>query len=173
MGIKKGVVALMLLGSATGVQAHCPLCTIGAGAAAGGALWLGVDLLVVALFVGGFAASTGWWISRLIKKEYIRHQKMLIIIASFILTIVPLIPLFEGITPLYISWFGEYGSWFNRTYLLNTFLLGSIVGGAFVSLTPYLSQKMTSWRRKQIPFQGIIITLVGLLGMGVLLQWGF
>ena len=115
----------------------------------------------------------GWWLSRVVKKKYVPGQNPLLILLSFLLTIIPLMPLFQGIMPLYISWFGDYGSLFNRTYLLNTFLTGSFLGGAFVSVAPFLSQKITSWRGTQIPFQGIILTLVGLLGMGALLQWGF
>ena len=43
------------------ISAHFPLCTIGAGAAAGAAVWLGVSKVVVALFIGGFAMSMGMW----------------------------------------------------------------------------------------------------------------
>lgn len=152
------------------VQAHCPLCTVGAAAAAGGALWLGVNLIVVALFIGAFAVSTGWWISRLIKKQCWKYQKTALIIASFLLTIIPLMPLFPGITPFYLSWGGEYGSLFNRTYLLNTFLIGSILGGAIVSSTPFLSQKITKVRGKMVPFQGVILTLFLLMIAGIGLQ---
>ncbi len=151
-------------------RAHCPLCTVGAAAAAGGALWLGVDLVVIALFIGAFGVSTGWWISRLVKRTFFRGQKGIIIIASFLLTIIPLMPLFPGITPYYLSWSGEYGSLLNRTYLFNTFLMGSIFGGAVVSLTPFVSRKITAMRGKMVPFQGVILTLALLILVGIGLQ---
>ena len=59
------------------ISAHCPLCTIGAGAAAAGAVWLGVSKVVVALFLGGFAMSMGMWFARVLdkKKRFIRYQR--------------------------------------------------------------------------------------------------
>ena len=53
------------------ISAHCPLCTIGAGAAAAGAVWLGVSKVVVALFIGAFAMSMGMWFPKIIKKKYV------------------------------------------------------------------------------------------------------
>ncbi len=165
------VLALLLFVSLA--QAHCPLCTAGVAVAAGGALWLGMDLLVISLLVGALAVSTGWWLSKYIKKQYVRQQRAAIVLLSFALTTLPLLslPIFNGITPLYISWFGSYGSLFNRTYLLNTFLLGSIMGGTIVCLTPWLSKKISQLRNgKMIPFQGVGLTLLLLLLTSVLLQ---
>ena len=156
---------------ASSVAAHCPLCTMGAAAAAGGALYFGVTILVIGIFIGAFAVSTGWWISRMIKKEHFRGQKWVIIIFSFVLTIIPMLPFFTQISPLSIWWFGEYGSLFNRTYLLNDFIMGSIFGGVIVCSTPWVSAKITSLRQgKMIPFQGLILTLGLLLSLGVVLQ---
>ncbi|MEK6817278.1 MAG: hypothetical protein AABX80_00600, partial [Nanoarchaeota archaeon] len=61
------------------VMAHCPLCTIGAGALGAGAIWLGVSPVVVALFIGAFAMSMGMWFARIIKKQYIPFQKFFIV----------------------------------------------------------------------------------------------
>lgn len=41
--------------------AHCPLCTIGAGAAAVGAAWLGVSYMVIGVFLGAFGLAIGLW----------------------------------------------------------------------------------------------------------------
>ena len=78
---------------APAVKAHCPLCTMGA-AAVGGALYLGISTIVVGFFIGAFAVSTGWWVSQIIKKQYFPCQKWLLIISSFILTIIPMMFLF-------------------------------------------------------------------------------
>src|SRR3972149_3382924 len=85
------------------ISAHCPLCTIGAGAVGVGAIWLGVSKVVVALFVGAFAMSMGMWFSKIPKKRYVPFQKTLIVALIFLTTVLPLLPLFTAIGPLYLS----------------------------------------------------------------------
>ncbi len=161
----------VLIFSLREVSAHCPLCTIGAGAAAAGAVYLGVSKVVVSLFIGAFAVSTGWWVSKIIKKKYIPYQKHLIILASFLLTIIPIMPIMETIKPFYLSLFGDYGTLFNRTYLLNMALFGSIFGGGIVYLTPLISSKISKMRGGRIiPFQGVILTLTLLIIAGGIIQ---
>ena len=151
--------------------AHCPLCTVGAAAAAGGAAWLGVNNASIGVFIGAFAVSMGWWISNLTKKRYVPFQRQLIIAISFATTIPPLMPIMKGIYPLFISIAGAYGSLINRTYLINAFLMGSIIGGFIVSITPWLSKKITdACKGKTLPYQGITLTF-GLLAIaGISLQ---
>jgi|Deesub1362A_J573_1020465.scaffolds.fasta_scaffold00340_39 hypothetical protein len=152
-------------------QAHCPLCTIGAAAAAGGAAWFGISPVVIGLFIGAFAVSMGWWISRLIKKRYVPLQRLLIISLSFATTVLPLFPVMRDVYPVYISLTGDYGSLLNRTYLLNLFLVGSIIGGVIVSLTPWLSSKITMLRKgRTFPFQGVILTMLLLVIVGATIQ---
>ncbi len=161
---------LMLI-LAPAALAHCPLCTIGAAAVAGGAYYLGVKTIVIGIFIGAFAASTGWWLSNIIKKQYIRYQRLILVLLSFALTIIPLLPLFSQIGSLPIWWFGEYGSLFNRVYIFNTFLIGSIGGLGIVAITPWLSKQISTLREgKIIPFQGVMLTIGLLLITGVLLQ---
>lgn len=149
------------------VAAHCPLCTIGAGAAAGAAVWLGVSKVVVALFIGGFAMSMGMWFARVVKKKYIPFQKALIILGVFLLTVWPLMPIFSAIGPFYISFIGEYGT----TFALNYSLFSSLFGGMIVFAAPSLSKGLTKIRKgKMLPFQGILITLVTLLIVGGVIQ---
>ena len=142
------------------VSAHCPLCTIGAGAAAAGAVWLGVQKVAVAVLIGGFAMSMGMWFSRIIKKKYFRYQDLTVVIGVFLLTVSPLLPIIGQTTGFYLSLFGNYGSLFNRTYVLNLSLFSSLLGGVIVYFSPLLSKKVTKLRRnKIIPFQGIILTI--------------
>ncbi len=153
------------------VQAHCPLCTAGAAIAAGGALWLGVKAQVIGLFVGAFAVSLGWWISNLLKKQYIPHQKAVLILVSFLTTVLPLLPIMTPLYPVYVSIAGDYGSLLNRTYATNLFLFGSIIGGLIVSSTPWLSSKLTHLRNgKQLPFQGIALTFLLLIVISAIIQ---
>ncbi len=174
--MKKGVLAVLtlVLGMALAPvgQAHCPLCTAGVAVAAGGALWLGINTIVIGLLVGALAVATGWWVATIIKKKYLPYQKPLLILLSFLLTVVPLQPLMTGTIPLPVFLLGAYGSLLNRTYLLSGFLLGSVVGGSVVSLTPYLSDRLTAWRSgKMLPFQGVLLTFSLLLVVGLLLQF--
>lgn len=149
------------------VSAHCPLCTIGAGAAAAGAVWLGVSKVVVALFMGGFAMSMGMWFSRIIQKQYIKFQKIIIVIVVFLTTLLPLMPLFTAIGPLYLSFLGTYGT----TYAVNYSLGSSLLGGLIVFISPALSRNLSKLRRgKIIPYQGVIITLSLLVITGGIIQ---
>ena len=151
------------------VSAHCPLCTIGAGAAAAGAVWLGVSKVVVALFLGAFAMSMGMWFARVLSKKrtYIPFQNPLVIIGVFLLTILPLIPIVKAIGPLHLSFIGTYG----KTYAVNYSLFSSIFGGLIVMSTPSLSKKITKLRKgKMLPFQGIILTLGLIIITGAIIQ---
>lgn len=162
---------LSLIFSAKEAYAHCPLCTAGAVIAAGGAAYLGVKTIVIGLFIGAFGVSMGSWVSKMIKKQYVPYQNFIIIIFSFGTTIIPIAPYFEGFYPFYISLIGEYGSLLNRTYLINSFITGSLIGGALVLITPLLSGKITKFREGRIvPFQGVAITLIVLLIGGGILQ---
>jgi hypothetical protein len=136
------------------VVAHCPLCTIGAGAAAGAAVWLGISKVAVALFLGGFAMSMGMWFSRMIKKKYIPFQKFVIIVGIFLVTLFPLLPLFSAIGPIYLSFVGEYGA----TFAVNYSFFSGLLGGGIVFVTPVANRKITKLRKgKHIPYQGIML----------------
>ena len=148
-------------------SAHCPLCTIGAGAAAGAAVWLGVSKVVVALFIGGFAMSMGIWFSKIVKKKYIPFQKTAIVLVVFLTTVIPLMPIFTAIGPLYLSFIGKYGI----TYAVNYSLVSSLFGGLIVFSSSSLSKMITNFRNgKIIPFQGVMLTLTLLLTAGGLIQ---
>ena len=152
---------------ASRVSAHCPLCTIGAGAAAGAAVYLGVSKVVVALFIGGFAMSMGMWFSRIIKKKYIPFQSAMIILVIFAATLFPLLPLFSAIGPLYFSFIGEYGT----TFAINYSLYSGLFGGLIVFISPSANKKITKLRKgKHLPFQGILLTFSILLIVGAIIQ---
>lgn len=150
------------------VSAHCPLCTIGAGAAAGAAVWLGVSKVVVALFLGAFAMSMGLWFSKIIKKQYIPFQKTLIVSIVFLTTLVPLMPFFKAVGPLYLSFIGDYG----LTYAVNYSLASSLLGAFIVFTSPLVSKQISKFRNgKIISFQGVVITLLSLLIIGGIIQF--
>jgi len=149
------------------VSAHCPLCTIGAGAAAGAAVWLGISKIAVMLFLGAFALSMGIWFSKIVKKQYIPFQKTIIALVIFLTTFIPLLPLFSVIGPLYIPFVGEYGT----TYAFNYSILSGLFGSIIVFFSPSISRKLTEIRGgKKISYQGVILTLVMLIIFGGMIQ---
>ncbi|MBI4140832.1 hypothetical protein HY485_03260 [Candidatus Woesearchaeota archaeon] len=154
------------------VHAHCPLCTAGIMAVAGGATYFGVNKVVIALLVGAFGASTGLWVARSLKKEYFRFQKSVVVLSSFLLTVVPLLPFIYAIYPLQISFAGDYGSLLNRTYVLNASLLSSVFGAWIVAVAPWLSSRITNLRGSHLPFQGIGLTLLMLIATSIVIQVG-
>ena len=155
--------------------AHCPLCTVGAAAAAGGAAYFGVSKIVVGMFIGAFAVSMGWWFSNLIKKKYVPFQRTLIILFSYVTTVLPIsavISTEHDVFGYYLSLFGDYGTTFNSTYLVNVFLFGSVIGALIVSATPSISKYISSTRAGKIyPYQGTILTLSLLLLVGLIMQF--
>lgn len=156
------------------VEAHCPLCTFGAIAIAGGAAWLGISNGVIGLFIGAFAVSMGLWISNLVKKEYIPFQRALFVLSSYLLTVLPLLTIVgNSAYPFYISLSGDYGTWLNKTYLINLFLVTSILGGLIVFISPWLSKTISKLRgNRTFPFQGMILTFILLLLIGGIIQFG-
>ncbi len=150
------------------VMAHCPLCTVGAGAIGVGAIWLGVSKVVVALFIGAFAMSMGMWFARIIKKQYIPFQKFFITAIIFFTTVLPLMPLFKALGPLYLSFIGDYGT----TYVFNYSLASSFLGGLIVLSAPSISNSITKKRNGKIfPFQGTLLTIFLLIIAGMILQF--
>ena len=153
---------------ASRVVAHCPLCTIGAGAAAGAAVWLGVSKVAVVLFIGAFAMSMGMWFSKIIKKKFIPFQNFIIITLVFALTFFPLLPLFKAIGPVYLSSIGEYGT----TFAVDYSLYSGLLGGLMVLVSPSVSRKITKLRKgKHIPFQIMILSFSALLIAGIAIHF--
>ena len=146
--------------------AHCPLCTGAVGAAAVGAKYFGVDSSIIGVFIGAFAISTGLWFARWLKSRFqktIPFQTPIVVILSFILTVVPLMKVEPE--PIYfpVLLFGASGSLLNKAYWLNKILFGSALG-AIASLAAYwLHLKVKAVKGKVLfPFQGIAFTLLSL-----------
>lgn len=154
--------------------AHCPLCVVGAAAAAGGAKWMGVNTAAIGVFIGAFAIALGWWVSKLIKKQYFPLQKSFIIAVIFVTTVIPMLPMLGESFPIYVSLLGAYGSLLNRTYIFDLFLFGSIVGGFVVLIAPWFSSKITKLRKgKFLHYQGIVLTFAILIILAIIMQLVF
>jgi hypothetical protein len=62
---------------------------------------------------------------------------------------------------------GEYG----RTFLIDKFLVGAVIGAAVLYSAPLLSKKLAQARgNKMIPFQGMLISLITLLLASAVLE---
>jgi|SRR3989344_4527653 len=150
------------------VSAHCPLCTIGAGAAAAGAAYLGVSKVVIGLLIGAFAMSMGMWFAKIPKKQYVRFQKTWIVSIIFFTTLLPLLPIFSAVGPLYIPFLGDYG----KTYAVNYSLTSSFLGGTITFVSPLLNKKIKEKRNgKGIMFQSILLTFALLTAAALIIQF--
>ena len=163
-------VAILALIVPKTASAHCPLCVAGAGALAVLAASLGVSSVVVGILIGAFALALGLWLAPLVKKQYIPYQKQILTLLIFVGTIVPIMPLIRDYGPLYISLGGEYGTLWHNTYTIDLFLFGSVVGVVLMLVAPLVSRLLTKLRSKQIPYQGVTITLFLLVIASVIAQ---
>ncbi|OGL82965.1 hypothetical protein A3B32_00730 [Candidatus Uhrbacteria bacterium RIFCSPLOWO2_01_FULL_53_9] len=149
--------------------AHCPLCTVGAGAAAIGAAWLGVDQGPIGIFIGAFAIAVGSWIARIVPWK-IPGKAWLFAVVSFITTVLPLLAIMQDVSSIYVAIGGVYGSPFNAVYLYNVFLVGSVVGAVVMAASPSLNRAMQKHQTRTWPFQGMALTFTLLLVAATLMQ---
>lgn len=167
------ILALLLLPSLS-VHAHCPICTAAVGAAAVSAKYYGLDASVIGLLIGAFGISTGLWIGLKIKKYYFKFQFPLIVLASFLLTVVPLLFVSSESIYLPLLLFGQSGSLLNKVYWINKILFGSIIGGLIALAAFFVHVYIKKMNGNVLfPFQGIIITLAFLLISGLALHFTF
>lgn len=169
------VLAIILLFAASSISAHahCPLCTAAVGTAAVSAKYLGVDTTVIGLLIGAFGVSTGLMLA-LRLKNYFKFQFSAIVVASFLLTVVPLMYISDESIYFPALLFGASGSALNKVYWVNKILLGSVIGG-IASLLAYIVHVNVKRTRGKVlfPFQGIVFTMASLLvfGMGLFLAF--
>ncbi|MFA4831195.1 MAG: hypothetical protein WC862_05275 [Patescibacteria group bacterium] len=171
---KKIFIIIAILGLLpSAAKAHCPLCTAGAGALAVGAAYIGVNTAVVGALIGAFALALSLWVARIVKKQYIRYQRPILIIMVFLSTIIPLMPLIREYRSINLYLFGSYGSLLNRTYMFNLFIVGVIIGAIIMYLAPFVSAFIAQKRGgKMIPYQGIGLTFALLILVSLFIQFG-
>ncbi|OYX36343.1 hypothetical protein B7Z00_04820 [Candidatus Saccharibacteria bacterium 32-50-10] len=155
----------------TKVFAHCPLCVGGAGAAAALASVMGVKYGAIGVFMGGFAVALSLFIVNRLPKKF-KYQNVVVGWLIYLTTLIPMYPFLKGD---YVSWFisagGDYGSLLNKTYLIDLFIVGSIIGSLIVLYSMKLSTRITEKRGgKQIKFQGMILTFSLLIISVMILQ---
>ncbi len=154
------------------IYAHCPLCTGGAGAAAIAAAYFGVKYGALGVFLGAFAVALSLMIAHKLPEKF-KYQSQVVFWALYLSTVVPFYFMFKGdYTSKYISISGDYGSMLNRTYLIDLYLIGLVVGSLIVYFSPRLSAALSKARGgKSIKFQGMIINFVLLFVAALVLQY--
>jgi hypothetical protein len=154
------------------VYAHCPLCTGGAGAAAVAAAYFGVKYGSLGVLLGGFAVALSLWIAHKPKQKF-KLQSQVLFWAIYLSTIIPFYFMFKGdYVSKYISMNDDYGSLLNRTYLIDLFIVGALLGSIIVYVSPKLSSALSAKRGgESIRFQGLIINFTLLIVGSVILQF--
>ena len=79
-------------------------------------------------------------------------------------------PFIKDYGPLYISLGGEYGTPWHNTYTVDLFLFGTAVGAVLMLVAPSVSNLLTRWLKRRMPYQGIVITLSLLVIASVIAQ---
>ncbi len=151
--------------------AHCPLCTGAIGLAVMSASYMGLDASIVGVFAGALAISSGLWMAKKIKKQYIKYQTVFVVLASFALTVLPLAALKAGTIYLPLLLFGEAGSILNRVYTLNSLIFGGVIG-AITSTASFGAHNLVKAKRGKVffPYQSIVFALVSLIIVSAVLQ---
>ena len=99
-------------------SAVCPVCIVAVGAGLGFSRWLGVDDIILSLWIGALLVSVSWWtIIWLNKKGWeFKLQKAVIPAAYYLLTLVPL------------YYVGIVGHPQNRIFGIDKIIFGSALG---------------------------------------------
>lgn len=158
------LVPLSLLSTVQTSYGMCPLCTAGAAVGLSLARYYGLSDMIVGLWLGAMAVSTGVWIARLARRKLgkrIPAQTPIIFSLAFASTVIPfyLAGFFNGMPGMSDVIFG-----------INKLLFGLVLGGVIT----YIGAPVSSWIKKTVgrsfPYQTILVTL-GLLVLFSFLFW--
>ncbi|QKQ98381.1 hypothetical protein GKQ38_02530 [Candidatus Nanohaloarchaea archaeon] len=106
-----------------------------------------------------------------ISKEYISYQREVVIASSFLLTVIPILPIMGKKKALYLGLMGSYGTLLNDTYMYDASLVTALIGGLVVTFSPKISSKITEIRGRHIDYQGILVTFTTLIVLSLVIQF--
>ena len=169
----------------TTAHAACPVCIVGVGGGLLIAEWLGVDDLLVAIWIMGLMCATSFWWAGWLNKKLSKRRSAdeaevaeaaekvsggkLLLTNGYLWSILMLL-----LTMSYFVWKEKLG--FNYLWGIDRLILGSIMGMAVFFLSQVI-EKILRRRNKgkaYFPFQKVIIPISGLLvvtGIGVALLY--
>ncbi len=140
------------------VLAHCPLCTAATGAAVAVTRWYGLDDSIVGVFVGGMVVATGLWVNNLLKKfnkgkQYLSFQSGIVLLISFILTI---------ITLYFAKLLGPSNPF--KIFGIDRILFGTLIGIAvsFLSFKFHDFLRILNRNKNYFPYQSILVFILTL-----------
>jgi hypothetical protein len=152
------LIALILVFPGTAL-AHCPLCVVGAGAGLSISRFLGIDDAITGVWIAALLGASSLWMARLIKKEYIPQQEVIIYITTFALTLWSFYAFNLAD--------GHMGTLFGVTKI--TF--GIIVGGVVFYLIEVLNALIKKIKGKVLfPYQPIVFSLGAMVILSLLIH---
>ncbi len=109
--------------------AFCPLCVIATGAGVGLARWLGIDDIIIGLWLGGFSLSLSLFLNNLLVKmgRRIRFQSVLIFLA------------FTGLN-FFLLYFGGFFGISSKIFGINKLVFGFALGTLLLLLVPRIDK---------------------------------
>lgn len=158
-----------LIGLSETATAHCPLCTAAAGTGIGFAKYFGIDLLIFGLWLGFLMLSMSlWWMKSNyipLSREKNHHQLIIVVIVSL-----------GFLIPFYFAGLLQSKHVvviFNRIFIFNRLLLGTILGIAIAWGTYKISRILKERNNGEvyIPFQSIILTTLVLIVLSLLIHF--
>ncbi len=135
------------------VMAHCPLCTAAVGTGLIITRSMGIDDSLVGIWIGAFIISTGLWLNKFLAKRFrtIPFQKTIILIAFFLLTVVPF-------------YFTNLITFESTIFMVDRLLFGTIAGSILTLVGFYVGKAVRNAENKpMIPFQTIVVTVLILI----------
>lgn len=144
--------SLLMLLHIMPVYAHCPLCTGAMVAGVTVARIYGVDDAVLGLWIGALIVSTALWFNRVVKRQYIPFQGLVLSVIAFLFTVIP----------MYYA--GIFGGVYATIFGIDKMLFGMVAGGIALYIGIALSNEIKKLKgRTLFPFQTIAIVLLMLI----------
>ncbi|MBE5728598.1 hypothetical protein IHE51_01940 [Candidatus Parvarchaeota archaeon] len=158
------LVPLLLLSTMQISYGMCPLCIAGAAVGLSLARYYGLSDIIVGLWLGALAVSTGVWLARLTRRKLgkrIPAQTPIVFSLVFASTVIPfyLAGFFNGMPGMSDAVFG-----------INKLLFGLVLGSVITYMGAPVSNKIKKTVGKSFPYQTILLTL-SLLALFSFLFW--
>jgi len=153
------VFTLISAGVAGSAYAICPVCTIAVGGILGLGEWLGVDPLLIGIWLGALTLSLASWTARWMHKKGVKNSLWYLLVfviyyaMTFAVYFLPKVP------------FGHAGGPQNVFCGIDKLMLGIIVG----SLGLWIGDRLYSWTKRKndgrpwFPFQKVVMPIGVLL----------